>query len=93
MKKKTFLDRIKDAVRAFCGKPSFSIDYGINVKKCSECDRGQDVFYLCDGTACNGGCSISGCTHTTDVRHAKNFKYIFDGEYFLEKENSDEKEN
>lgn len=31
-----------------------------------------DVLYECDGRACDR-CGHSGCNHTADIRHAKNF--------------------
>ena len=37
------------------------------------------IFYLCDGKACPKGCRshlVSGCKHTTDPMHAKNFVLI-----------------
>lgn len=37
---RNIFDRIKDATRAFRGKPARSIQLGIEVKKCSECGRG-----------------------------------------------------
>lgn len=33
------------------------------------------VMYLCDHRACNR-CSNGECNHTTDIRHAKNFKNV-----------------
>ena len=41
------------------------------------------IAYLCDGTACKN-CS-GDCTHTADIRHAKNFKEVAPGK-FMEKE-------
>lgn len=39
MKKTTFADRIRNAWRAFCGKPAGSISFGLEIKKCYECER------------------------------------------------------
>lgn len=39
----TLMDRIKNAVRAFQGKPIQSISLGLDVKRCDECE------YKCDG--------------------------------------------
>lgn len=36
----TIFDRFKNAIRAFKGEPCASIQFGIDVKKCDECDRG-----------------------------------------------------
>lgn len=41
-------------------------------------------LYLCDRKACGITCSYPTCKHTTDIRHAKNFKTI--GVDFWEKE-------
>lgn len=71
MKKRTLLDRVRDAIRAFRGKSIGSVTFGVDVKKCSECDRNSGVLYICDQTLCKK-CSPE-CKHTTDIRHAKNF--------------------
>lgn len=39
IKKTTFADRIRNAWRAFCGKPAGSISFGLEIKKCAECER------------------------------------------------------
>lgn len=39
IKKTTFADRIRNAWRAFCGKPTGSISFGLEIKKCYECER------------------------------------------------------
>lgn len=39
IKKTTFADRIRNAWRAFCGKPAGSISFGLEIKKCYECER------------------------------------------------------
>lgn len=80
----TIRQRFRDAINAFRGKKIGSVQFGIEVKKCSEC-RNPIVFYLCDGNACDGACTTS-CKHTTDIRHAKNFKHGLDGESWWEKE-------
>ena len=40
------------------------------------------VFYLCDKKKCER-CSKD-CKHTTDIKHAKNFKKLRDGVYYEE---------
>lgn len=46
------------------------------------------VFYICDGQGCiearkEGYCLGEGiCIHTTDIRHAKNFREEVSGEYW-----------
>ena len=61
IKKRTLIERIRDAIRAFRGKQIGSVTFGVDVKRCSECDQ----------TLCKK-CSPE-CKHTTDIRHAKNF--------------------
>ena len=39
VKKTTFWDRLKNAAKAFRGKPLSSITLGLEVKRCDECDR------------------------------------------------------
>jgi hypothetical protein len=39
IKKTTFADRIRNAWRAFCGKPAGGISLGLEIKKCYECER------------------------------------------------------
>lgn len=85
MKKRTLLDRIRDAIRAFRGKSIGSVTFGVDVKRCSECDCNATVLYLCDGKSCDRGCALGDCKHTTDIRHAKNFEKK--GGYFFEVEN------
>ena len=77
IKKRTLFDKYRDAYRAFCGKQLGSLTFGVDVKKCSECDyrRGTDILYLCDRQACPN-CSYPNCEYTTDIRHAKNFEYV-----------------
>lgn len=38
MKRTTLMDRIKNAIRAFQGKPIQSISLGVDVKRCDECE-------------------------------------------------------
>ena len=38
----TLMDRIKNAIRAFRGKPIQSISLGIDVKRCDECEHKAD---------------------------------------------------
>lgn len=40
------------------------------------------TFYLCDGKACSKNHNCGECSHTTDVTHAKNFKYDEFGGYW-----------
>lgn len=72
IKRLTILDRFRNATRAFRGKEIGSISFGIDMKKCSECDKNAGVMYLCDCRACKK-CSYPICSHTTDICHAKNF--------------------
>ena len=95
MKRRTLLDRIRDAIRAFRGKQVGSVTFGIDVKRCSECHEDEHVLYICDQTKCHK-CSYPECKHTHDLFHAKNFKYMFgDGAFWEieEKENTNETEN
>ena len=78
VKRTTIIDRIKNAIKAFMGKPLGSFTYGIEIKKCSECgykkvDDGT-VLYLCDRRACDE-CNDY-CEYTHDVKHAVNFKNV-----------------
>ena len=77
IKKRALFDKCRDAYRAFRGKQLGSLTFGIDVKKCSECDyrRRADILYLCNRQACPN-CSYPTCEYTTDVRHAKNFEYV-----------------
>lgn len=38
---RTFCGRIKDAVRAFQGKPKHTLQLGLRVVRCDECERGE----------------------------------------------------
>lgn len=38
-KKTTLIDRIRNAINAFRAKPIGSISYGVEVKRCSECEH------------------------------------------------------
>ena len=38
-KKTTLKDRIRNAVRAFQGKPKLTLDLGVRVHRCDECER------------------------------------------------------
>ena len=40
LKKKDIDQRVRDAWRALTGKPKNSISFGLEIKRCSECDRG-----------------------------------------------------
>lgn len=48
--------------------------------------REETVAYICDGNACEKGCSSGEgfCFHTTDVRHAVNFKEVSPGKFIEE---------
>lgn len=78
IKRTTFIDRIKNAVDAFIGKPLGSITYGLDIKKCSDCKykRVEDgsVLYLCDRRACEECHEY--CSHTCDVKHAVHFQNV-----------------
>ena len=77
IKKRTLFDKCRDAYRAFRGKQIGSLTFGIDIKKCSECDyksmSQSDVLYVFDQKACSY-CSYPLCNHTTDIRHAVNFR-------------------
>lgn len=74
VKKLTFADRVRNAVKAFKGKPIGSVTYGIELTKCEECDKyPQNVLYICDREACGVVCPNLDCHYTTDIKHAKNF--------------------
>lgn len=86
VKKRTLIDKFRDAYRAFRGKQIGSLTFGVDVRKCYECEyKHQDrILYLCDREACKN-CSYPMCKHTTDIRHAKNFEHSEFG-YFKEVE-------
>lgn len=42
------------------------------------------IAYLCDRLACDN-CHPETCSHTTDIRHAKNFVLLADDRYMEEK--------
>lgn len=46
----------------------------------------EKVLFLCDKQICGGDCGP--CRHTTDIRHAKNFKHVVFGgkSFYAEKE-------
>ena len=46
VKKTALWDRLRNAARAFKGKPVSSISFGLEVKRCDKCDRGN-----CEGCA------------------------------------------
>ena len=75
IKKRTLFDKCRDAYRAFCGKQLGSLTFGIDVKKCHECEyrRETNILYLCDQRACQD-CTYPDCEYTTDIHHAKNFE-------------------
>lgn len=88
IKKRTLIDKFRDAYRAFRGKQISSLTFGIDVKRCSDCDYKNlrpYILYLCDQKACQN-CSYPMCRHTTDIEHAKNFKYSFRTDIFEEVE-------
>lgn len=53
--------------------------------------RRKIVLYLCDREKCED-CSYPVCKHTTDIKHAKNFKCIevSGAKGYIEKENENE---
>lgn len=62
-----------DFIRSFA-----EIDPGTGKYKRDITDADIKIFYLCDGEKCENctqGKTVDLCGHTTDVRHAKNFKY------------------
>lgn len=78
-KKRTLIDKFRDAHRAFLGKQIGSLTFGVDVKKCSECvhKNQSDILYVCDQRACSH-CSYPLCNHTTDIHHAVNFRRDYD---------------
>ena len=56
------------------------------VFEAAELVEGQpEIFYLCDGKSCSKGCRshlVSGCQHTANPMHAKNFILIRPGRLF-----------
>jgi DNA-binding IscR family transcriptional regulator len=57
VKKRGLWGRMKDAARAFAGKPASSITLGLEVKRCSECElakivRCKDCKSYSDGGKC-----------------------------------------
>jgi len=52
-----------------------------NRREESDKDKKLEVLYICDKKACATGCSYDLCFHTTDIRHAKNFKALGDVGY------------
>lgn len=90
----TLYDRLRDAWQAFKGVKIGSLQYGLELKRCDQCDkvRVPDVLYLCDSKFCEGGCSNDFCKHTQDVRHAANFKMYQgdEGPYFVEIEGDEQ---
>jgi hypothetical protein len=81
-------DRLRNAWRAFKGDKVGSLHFGIEVKRCDQCDkvRAPNVLYLCDSKYCEGGCSNDACKHTLDINHAVNFMKHegHNGPYFVE---------
>lgn len=51
--------------------------------------RNEKILYLCDRIRCD--CCYEGysCSHTTDIKHAKNFKEVYKGLY-MENESDSE---
>lgn len=47
----------------------------------AKCESVMRVFYVCDRRACGAKCS--GCNHTSDIGHAKNFEKV--GDVYFEK--------
>lgn len=92
----TISDRLRAAWKAFKGNKVGSLHFGLELKRCDQCDKvnNPDILYLCDGKQCPDGCSNSWCKHTTDINHAINFKrYEGDrGSYFVELERENEED-
>lgn len=51
--------------------------------------RNKKILYLCDRTQCD--CCYEGysCSHTTDIKHAKNFKEVYEGLYMENERHSE----
>ena len=78
----TFRERIRRAIKAFKGEKVGSLDFGITVTKCSECEykNKPKVIYLCDQTKCSK-CNWADCRHTEDIAYAVDFTQDADGNY------------
>ena len=87
---RTFRDRIRDAIRAFKGKPIGSLTFGVDVRRCDKCEyrNGLDtqILYLCDREQCEV-CSYPECRHTPNIANAVGFNYVMDT--YFEKEEKD----
>lgn len=95
MKIITFKERIRRAIKAFKGENIGSLQFGIDVKKCSECEfkNKTNIAYLCDRQVADCACGPDHfCNHTTDIVHAKNFKRMPrpDGNMYVEQEKKDD---
>lgn len=78
----TLKDRIHRAIKAFKGENIGSLQFGIDVKKRSECredrkEREVEVLFLCDRRDDCECCSYPTCKHTTNFDHAKNFRKAY----------------
>ena len=91
LKKLTFMDRLKNAAKAFMGKPVGSVTYAFELRKCSDCEFNQNkhvVLYECDLESCGDECPNVMCRLTRDIRHAVNFEpevAMGDVTYYVEK--------
>ena len=41
-----------------------------------EMKNGNVILFLCDRKACGEHCPSQDCSHTSDIRHAKNFDFV-----------------
>ena len=79
IKKTTFSDRIRGAIKGFKCTPIDTLHMGMEIHRCDQCEHKNPkppetmVFYICDRKACNP-CDNPECKHTTKIEHAKNFK-------------------
>ena len=91
---RTIRDKIRDAINAFKGKKIGSLHFGIDVKRCDECEyrkaADSKVLYLCDQQFACKDSAICGteCKHTLNILYAKNFECI--DEYYWENEEKDD---
>lgn len=77
VKKRSFFDRVYDAIQAFRGKQIGSVSYGLSIQRCDECEeKKRVVLYECDLEACGDECPNPMCHYTVDISHAVNFEPI-----------------
>ena len=51
--KTTLLDRFRRAAEAFRGKPYSSLEFGLNIKRCDQCEK-EDVIHCAECTYYRG---------------------------------------